>query len=79
MGNPFYNFTLVSTGAPIYIDVNTIDTFYKYLDPKVDEGEVECTIINTTNDGSWAIEEDPEFVYDCISSFIEAEKLGYTP
>lgn len=79
MGNPFYNFTLASTGAPVYIDITTIESFYRYIDPKIDDGEVECTIISTANESNWAVEEEPDLIFDYISNFIDAEKLGYTP
>jgi hypothetical protein len=78
MQNPFRPFTLASTGATVYIDISTVDSFYRYLNPNKEEGEEVCTIINTSSDATWAVEEMPDEVLESISIFIESEKLGYT-
>jgi len=77
--NPFYEFTLTTTGAPLFIDVTQIGAFYRYIPSQIpeDEDDVETTIVRIDEECSWSIVESPKYINDCINELITANNYGF--
>lgn len=71
MNNPFYKFTPKNPKmGDLYVDVTSITEFFR--DHENDE-----TVVFTASESTWIIEEQPDYIFDCINNLITKEKYGF--